>query len=328
MPKNNRTSDNWQSAELQASLQRVSEHLRGMLTLPADITLGQGLDFAPTGKRLRPALVILCAGLFGAVNTTCERAAAALEAVHLASLFHDDVIDETDLRRGKPTLSALSSNKCAILLGDHTLAQATAVLASLNNLEIVAIMSQAAIAMSQGQLLELEHQGDTATSTACYAEIIHGKTATLFKACCDIGAALNNAPLDWRQKLRCYGENVGMAFQISDDILDIWGDEKQLGKPTFTDIAERKYTLPVLLALERLEPARRLRLQELLEQEINANNRQDILELLDGCGAREQALKRVQFHSHAAWEILGELKERPQGQALADIAIWTAQRQA
>ncbi|MBQ7567343.1 polyprenyl synthetase family protein [bacterium] len=316
------------AAHINAELQRAERHLQQLTDLSSMADLQLSLSPYLHGKRLRPVLLLLAASLFKPIGEDCCRAAAALEAVHLASLFHDDVIDETVTRRGVGTLNSSLGNKCSILLGDYVLAQATHVLASLHSDEIITIMTSAAKEMSLGQLLELRHKGDRQTSVSAYMDIIRGKTASLISACCRIGAVLSGASRQQADRLSAYGLNLGLAFQITDDVLDIWGDSQALGKPIFNDIAEHKYTLPLLLARDSASPGERKELLSLLEQPYSDGVRQELMAVLGRQEAKERALETARALASEAAAELDSFAAEPSAQALRDLALWAVVRNA
>ncbi len=307
-------------------LAKVDSCLQSMLTLPYGLVPFHGQDLTRQGKKLRPTLVLLSASLFGNVTEACITAAAALEAVHMASLLHDDVVDETETRHGQTTINAKCGNKFSILLGDYVLAQATQALAGLRDHDVIEAMAQAATQMSLGQILELQHQGDASTTVERYLEIVTGKTASLMAACCRIGAFLAKSSPEQAELLTAYGLNLGIAFQITDDILDIWGRSESLGKPTLGDIAEQKFTLPLLLARDSLVAGAREDFVSLLQDAQDEASRQQILSQLDACEARTKAQSLAQSFASKAEEQLGGLDESPAKRQLLDLTGWVLSR--
>lgn len=215
------------------------------------------------GKRLRPALVLVTsrAGRSGTEET--DRAAAAIELLHLASLYHDDVIDQTEVRRGTASVHSRWGNEVAILAGDFLFACGS-LLGARAGADVPAILAQALADVCEGQIAETERVGDPSRSATQYVETIRRKTAALFRAACDLGAVTSEADPSLRAPLTRYGENLGLAFQMVDDLLDYVGDPMVTGKTLGTDLKEGVFTLPVLIASERdpalaaeLEPGRR-----------------------------------------------------------------------
>jgi geranylgeranyl pyrophosphate synthase len=205
------------------------------------------------GKRLRPALVLVTSRAGAAGREETDRAAAAVELLHLASLYHDDVIDETDIRRGVPSVHSRWGNEVAILAGDFLFACGS-LLGARAGAEVPAILARALADVCEGQIAETERVGDPSRSTGQYVETIKRKTAALFRAACELGVVTSGADASLRQPLAAYGENLGLAFQMVDDLLDFVGDPRVTGKTLGTDLKEGIFTLPVLIASER-DPA-------------------------------------------------------------------------
>lgn len=200
------------------------------------------------GKRMRPMLTLLIAKCFGKVDEVTLHAAVGLELLHTASLVHDDVVDESDERRGQRSVNALYDNKIAVLVGDYILSTALLNVAQTRNTEIVAYLSQLGQTLANGEILQLSNiEREEITYDAYYA-IIKQKTAALFEACCAMGAMSTGAGEDHLLKAREFGQKLGIIFQIRDDIFDYY-DSQEIGKPTGNDMAEGKLTLPVIHAL-------------------------------------------------------------------------------
>jgi len=280
---------------LEADLLRVEEQLVSLIEKRGGVLKGPAeMMFRSGGKRLRPALVLLFSRLFGPQPESAIPIGAAVEMVHGASLIHDDVIDATDTRRGKPTVNAVSGNRIAVLLGDLLLCQALLAVAELDRVILVQVVSKAVADMTSGQILELRYQGNVDTSIEQYLSMIEGKTAALMEAGCRLGALLNEASSEQVEACGLVGRNLGMAFQISDDVLDIWGDPEKLGKPVGNDLRERKYTLPFLYAYQRSDDPQRNLVRQLLQQEnLEAGAMQALVQWMDQLQSREYALEQA-----------------------------------
>ncbi|HEX2051413.1 MAG TPA: polyprenyl synthetase family protein [Actinomycetota bacterium] len=202
------------------------------------------------GKRLRPALVLMTARAGDARGDVADLSAAAIELVHLATLYHDDVIDETDTRRGVPTVHAKWGTEVAVLAGDYLFARGCALGAEAGG-EVPGILARAIGEVCEGQILETASLGDAHRSIDDYLGIIRRKTAALFRAACELGAAASGVSGEDRAALVSYGEHLGLAFQMVDDLLDLVGDPDVTGKVPGTDLREGVFTLPVLIACER-----------------------------------------------------------------------------
>lgn len=204
-----------------------------------------------SGKKMRPMLVLLTAKLFGKVTEEAMHAAVALELLHNASLVHDDVVDESDERRGKPSVNAAFSNKVAVLSGDFMLATGLLEVHKTKNLRIMEIVFSIGRDLADGEILQLHNNAIEEHSYEVYFDVIRKKTAVLFEACASIGAISAGASDAEVEMMRRFGEYIGLCFQIKDDIFDYTADSKQLGKPTGNDMREGKLTLPVLYALNQ-----------------------------------------------------------------------------
>jgi octaprenyl-diphosphate synthase len=221
------------------------------------------------GKRLRPAIAVLCARVVGRERfpDRAYDAAAAVEMIHMASLIHDDVVDEAPDRRGRPTANAVYGNAITILTGDYLLAKSIYLLARDDeNLQLVRLFANVTVGMTEGEVLQasVAHQYDIPITT--YEEVIERKTARFLAGCAEAGALLGGATEAEAAALRAYGHHLGMAFQIADDLLDFLGDPNQTGKPLGTDLRDGRVTLPLLHTLQLAEPAVKSELRLLLDK--------------------------------------------------------------
>ncbi len=200
------------------------------------------------GKRMRPMLILLMAKAFGEVSQVSQYAAVGLELLHTASLVHDDVVDESEERRGQASVNSLYDNRISVLVGDFILSTALLKISQTRNHRIVDYLAKLGMTLSNGELLQLANIDNRDLSEKVYYDVIKQKTAALFEACAATGALSSGASDETVEKARLFGQNLGIAFQIRDDIFDYY-DEAQIGKPTGNDMAEGKLTLPVLYAL-------------------------------------------------------------------------------
>ncbi len=201
-----------------------------------------------TGKRMRPMLILLIAKNFGNVSDVTQNAAVGLELLHTASLVHDDVVDESDERRGQASVNAEYDNKVAVLVGDYLLSTALLRVALTNNTDIVKYLAELGRTLASGEILQLSNIANQNISEDVYYQVIKQKTAALFEACCAIGALSAGVSDEVIEKAKKFGQNLGIIFQIRDDIFDYY-DSSEIGKPTGNDMAEGKLTLPVIYAL-------------------------------------------------------------------------------
>lgn len=226
------------------------------------------------GKRMRPILILLMAKNFGCVSSVTQHAAVGLELLHTASLVHDDVVDESSERRGQASVNALYDNKVSVLVGDFILSTALLYVSKTHSEVIVRRLSELGRTLSDGEILQLTNIQKEAISETAYYEIIKRKTAALFESCAAIGAESAGASDEDVEAARLFGQNLGIIFQIRDDIFDYY-DSKEIGKPTGNDMLEGKLTLPVIYALkstgnaEMMTLARKVKAREVKQSEIN-----------------------------------------------------------
>jgi octaprenyl-diphosphate synthase len=277
------------------------------------------------GKQLRPMFVLLSAKLTGQITDVTYRAASLVELLHTASLVHDDVVDESYERRGFFSINALWKNKIAVIVGDYLLAKG--LLLSLNNddFEILKIMSRAVKQMSEGELLQLEKARNLNVKEDIYFEIIKNKTASLLASTCAVGAYSASQDQVVTEKMRLFGELVGIAFQIKDDLFD-YGDEN-VGKPTGNDIKEKKLTLPIIYTLNNSGKEEKNRLIYILK---NQNRRKEkvaevILAVREAGGIR-YGQKKMEEYRDQALSLLHEFPESETRKALEDLVRYTTDR--
>lgn len=206
---------------------------------------------AAGGKRIRPMLTLASAALFGYAGGRQNSLAACVEFIHTATLLHDDVVDESDQRRGKASANAVFGNEAAVLVGDFLFSRSFQLMVEDGSLDVLRILSNASAVIAEGEVLQLSTANNTDTTEEQYYNVIRAKTAELFAAACEVGAVVANRPAAEAKAMRDYGMCLGMAFQISDDVLDYGGSGARLGKNTGDDFKEGKMTLPIILAIEK-----------------------------------------------------------------------------
>jgi len=306
------------SVETADQLGRVESRLRAVAAEPGERVAELALHgIEAGGKRLRPALVVCSAIAVGGAEAVSERvidAAAAVELLHLASLYHDDVLDSAELRRERPSANALWGNHAAVLGGDVLLSHAYRVAASLGPAELRRL-AQTLTALCSGQLAESATQFDSRRAIAEYQTSIRGKTAMLLSTSCWLGAVTAGAPPHAADALACFGMELGVAFQIVDDVLDLYAESRAIGKPVGSDLREGVFTLPVLMALQR-DPA----LVELLVEGIDEAGVREVARRVRAAGADRRAVALALDHLHVAFTHLGDPGLRPHGARLL-IAI-------
>jgi octaprenyl-diphosphate synthase len=285
------------------------------------------------GKRIRPAAMLLCARAVNRVFVPeiVYASAASVEMIHMATLIHDDVVDFTDSRRGRPTAHAVYGNQVSILTGDYLLAKSMMLTARGGNIQQIRIFSQVAIDLSEGELLQIVSSQDTETTEERYFDIIRKKTAAFIAGCCETGAILSEANSIELNAILDYGIRLGMAFQIADDILDYLGDPVVTGKPRCSDLREGKMTLPIIYALRTLDQndPRRRDLSDLVENphELDDDGAQQICSLIDKCGGFEYSRNKAEeFVKNGVDAIISVLPPTIYRDSLAELAQYAISR--
>jgi len=283
-------------------------HRLGKQVEAFDPDLGRYADYALNGqgKHLRAALVGLTANALGKVNDSHVTAAVIIEMVHLATLVHDDVIDEAEIRRGRPTLAANWSNEIAVLFGDCLFAQALKLAASFPTPDVCRAVAMATNTVCSGEILQTQHRHDFQFTREKYFKVLEMKTAELFALACELSAGLSGTPAEQRSAVRQFGLAFGTAYQVYDDCIDLFGSEAVAGKSLGTDLAKGKLTLPVLLLWERADRGDRARLQELVEV-WRDDSLQRLTELLAKYETLDGALEIIQQYLAKAGQCLRRL---------------------
>lgn len=280
------------------------------------------------GKRVRPALTILsnyAAGGDGS-NQSSIRLATVMEFLHTATLVHDDVIDRAETRRNRPSINAEFGNQTAVLMGDWLYMSAFETSLAERSLPILDILTAVTRKMTEGELLQLTLLGRTDISEEQYFDVIARKTAYLFSACCEIGALLSGAGRETQTLLRDYGMNLGIAFQLVDDLLDFTSTEEVLGKPAGADLLEGKVSLPLIFLLQR-EPEMRAAIQTVIaDANYDAVSRASLLAALERTGALALAHERAIEYAEAAGAALDGLNGSPHAEALRSIPTYIVER--
>ena len=272
------------------------------------------------GKRLRPMLTVAAAQLFGGGSGSAINFAAAVEFMHNATLLHDDVVDESDMRRGKPAARMVWGNKASILVGDFLLGQAFMMMVETGDIGALGVLSAASAVMAEGEVFQLAKTGDLSTTPADYAEVIRAKTAVLFEAACEVGAMSGGADAAGRAALARYGLELGNAFQLVDDALDYGGQAGTLGKNTGDDLREGKMTLPVILALaEGTDDEREAITNALGNAEASAAQVADVVAIMERYRALVRTLEQARQHAQSAQQALEVLPSSPMRLLLADV---------
>ena len=277
------------------------------------------------GKQIRPMFVFLSAKVCGNINESTYRAASLVEILHTATLVHDDVVDDSLERRGFFSVYALWKNKVSVLVGDYLLAKGLLLSLDHNDHRILKILSDAVRKMSEGELLQLEKARSLNLKEDIYYEIIRNKTASLLASACAAGAWSTTQNEDFTEKMRLFGEHVGMAFQIKDDLFDYNSDD--VGKPTGNDIKEKKLTLPLIYTLNNADSETRRKIIYIIK---NENKKKDkikfVLDKVVECGGMEYAKNKMNQYRQDALKVLHQLPENPYRAGLENLVNFVTDR--
>ena len=302
-------------------LERVNEViLNRMQSEVALIPLLAGHLVKSGGKRLRPMLTLAAAGAFSYSGDKHLLLAAAVEFIHTATLLHDDVVDESDLRRGLVTAHVIWGNQASVLVGDFLFSRAFRLMVETGNLRVLDILSNAAAVLAEGEVMQLSAANDTNTTGDVYLKVIESKTAELFAAASEVGAVIAGRSADEVRATRDYGLNLGMAFQLIDDALDYAGSAGEMGKAVGDDFKEGKITLPVVIAFERGTAEEKTFWSRTLEAgEQTDADLPHAISLLERYRAIPRTIERARAFGDAARESLGGLPDNPYTSALDGI---------
>jgi octaprenyl-diphosphate synthase len=314
--------------QIQAELDLVEERLQLFTGSPNRLVSEiNGYLFKKKGKRIRPALLILCSKLLGYEGDEHIQAAALVEFVHTASLIHDDIIDRADVRRGVDTVHARWGANVSVLLGDYLYIRTIGLSLQSAFPQVIRILTDITAEMIEGELNEFRMSGDLGLSEQDYLDIIHDKTASLFAASCQLGGVLAQAPPEQQEALAAYGQNLGMSFQIIDDLLDFKGDQGHLGKPVLSDVGEGRITLPLIYTMNSDGRDNRQRLRALLKDKSVAQEaKREILAMVKDNGALDYAFRRAREYSARSREIIAAFPPSAYRDALGALAEFVITR--
>jgi octaprenyl-diphosphate synthase len=277
------------------------------------------------GKRLRPLLALLVARACGYQGDKHIDAAAIVEFIHTATLLHDDVVDESDMRRGKQTANNVWGNQAAVLVGDFLYSRSFEMMVDIGSMRVMEILSTATNTIAEGEVLQLLNCRDPDTTEARYMEVIHSKTAKLFEAACQLGAVLAGLSNEQEQAMARYGMHLGTAFQLVDDVLDYTADAAEMGKNVGDDLAEGKPTLPLIIAIQRSSAPIQAILRKAVE-EGGLNELDTIMQAIQQTEAIAYTLQRATQETELAIENLSVLPASDYKQALENLAWFAIKR--
>ena len=311
---------------IESDLQAVVDKMRQAAEVEFDV-LGEAMSYliGGRGKLMRPALVILAARMWDVDPQAMTAMAAAVETLHTATLVHDDMIDRSLLRRGNPTLNAMLSPGTVVLIGDYLFAQAADWAAETKNVRVMSIFAKTLMVICDGELRQMLSSRDWQQSRRNYTQRIYAKTASLFAASTESGGVLAKAPEEATQALRTYGEKIGIAFQIVDDVLDFDGDETTLGKPVGSDLRQGNFTLPTIYYLEDHQDSK-LGKRLLSDQELSEEEVQEIVATISRSSAMERSLSDAVRYAQEAQQALQALPDHKNRQILHDLADYGIRR--
>ena len=277
------------------------------------------------GKRLRPALVLLAAGALGYQGSRHHEMAAVIEFIHTATLLHDDVVDESAMRRGRDTANAMFGNAASVLVGDFLYSRAFQMMVEVDDMRVMRVLSDATNIIAEGEVLQLMNCHDADVDEARYMQVIHYKTAKLFEAAAQLGAILGQADPELEQALTVYGKHLGTAFQLVDDVLDYSGQEADTGKHIGDDLAEGKPTLPLIYVIQHGTPEQAACVRKAIEE----GGREDfpaVLEAIRSSGALAHARARAEQEAALARAAIERLGASNYKKALLQLTLFAVER--
>jgi octaprenyl-diphosphate synthase len=287
-----------------------------------------GYVLAGGGKRLRPALVLLISRMLGAVGERDIRYGAVVELIHTATLIHDDIIDESDLRRGQPTANNRWGNQTTVLVGDWLYTRSMDLCLELGDVDVMRLLTSATLKMTEGEIMADRVRGQLDVSVDLYMDITRRKTAELFSAACALPALFQPSTLHLTEALQGFGRDLGLCFQLVDDLLDFTADRSQLGKPVMADLREGRATLPILMMLPRIDVRQRERLQSVISTgTFDEISEAEVLEMVRTSGALDEVRKRATDYADRATRRTSVFPSGPEKDALQNASKLLLERE-
>lgn len=278
------------------------------------------------GKKVRPILVLLSSKVCGGTTPSTYRAATLVEILHTATLIHDDVVDEADMRRGLASINAIWKNKVAVLMGDYLLSRGLLLSLEREDFYFLKVLSEAVRRMSEGEILQIEKTRRLDIDEETYLKIISDKTASLISSCCELGAASATEDRDSWKRMRSFGENIGMAYQIRDDLLDYMGRSSIIGKPTGIDTKQKKLTLPLIYSFTKAPRKERREIIKLIKNGKDKNGDVRIREFVKHYGGIDYAISKAEHYSKLAREELRPFPDSPSKESLLKFIDFVMER--
>jgi octaprenyl-diphosphate synthase len=307
---------------IQSTMQGLEQELIAQLKSRVPVAFEIGAHIMNSGgKRIRPQLAIIAARMGGYTGFDAIKLSGAIECIHTATLLHDDVVDTADTRRGRPSANALWSNEMCVLGGDYVLAKAFSALTSLKNLRILDIVSRATERLSEGELYQMMNIGNLDLNEAQYEQIVTDKTAILMETACRGGAILGGLDAEHEEALALFGLNLGIAFQMTDDVIDYRSDVQTMGKKPGKDFEEGKLTLPLISALQNADDVERSRIVLLMENKVLSDDDLEwVRDFLNRRGGIRTTLEKGRIYLQTAVNSLDIFPESEEKQALMKLA--------
>ncbi len=317
------------SEPVQADLDQFDSRLKDFLVADSPLITSLARHLLKSkGKRMRPALLYLSSRAANNFTDQTVDASLAIELIHTATLLHDDVVDESDLRRGQTTVNAKWTNLISVLMGDFLFARAFRVMVGCDSLALVSAISRATERVSVGELRQIEEMGNYNLTEEEYLDIISNKTASLFAVACEIGPILNNGKDEDRKRFAEFGEKVGTAFQIADDLLDFTGDPRITGKEPGNDVLNGMVTLPLIYSLRQVSEERAKEVVGYLKDGGERASFEKILEFINETGGVEYAYKRAYDMAHSGLAAISGIKGSVYYDTLAEMVEYTVARKS
>lgn len=313
----------------QADMLQVNQLIQSQLS--SDVALINQLGFYIVnsgGKRIRPLITILVAKALNVHDEKTTKLAAIIEFIHTATLLHDDVVDESDLRRGEKTANALFGNAASVLVGDFLYSRSFEMMTELEHLKVMNVLASATNVIAEGEVLQLMNCNNPDTTEKSYMDVIYFKTAKLFEAATQLVAVLGGQPQEIETALLNYGKYLGTAFQLTDDVMDYSSDAKEMGKNTGDDLAEGKPTLPLLYAIQHGTPTQVTLIREAIEKANGMEHFDDIMQTLADTKALEYTKQRAIEEADKAIDAIKILPDSEYKQALISLAHLAANRKS
>lgn len=278
------------------------------------------------GKKIRPILVLLSAKLCGEINPRTYIAANLVELLHTATLIHDDVVDEAQTRRGIASVNSVWKNKAAVLIGDYLLSKGLLISLDNNEYDFLQLTSEAVRRMSEGELLQIQKARNFDGTEETYFKVISDKTASLIKTCCKLGALSTAIDKSDVEKLGVFGENIGIAFQLRDDILDYTGRKKLLGKSTGNDLKEKKFTLPLIVSLRNSTRKRSSEIMKLIKSD-RRKKFDEVYDFVIEYGGVDYAFDKVKEYSGTARNSISDFKDSAVKDSMLEFVDFVSERE-